>query len=248
MKKELLTHAEAETPWLSIFRRVAFIGDSLSSGELVSVDKAGNFEYNDYFEYSWGKFMARKYGFDSFHFSRGGMTAGEYLRGFADRNRYFSPEFAAQAYFVALGINDINCGIALGSADDGEDAATFAGQLRAILARYRGIQPRAKFFLVTMPKKYDDDAFWRQKKAEHRALLYGLAERIPDVYVIDLHEYAPEYDREFERRHYMNGHLTPSGYLLTAEYISRLADALIDERIDEFREIGFIGTDLREKR
>ena len=46
----------------------------------------------------------------------------------------------------------------------------------------------------------------------------------------------------------MNGHLTPSGYLLTAEFISRLADAIIDENMADFREVGFIGTSLVEKR
>ena len=54
MDKDILKNAENEAGWLGIFRTIACVGDSLSSGELVSVDKNGAYEYNDYFEYSWG--------------------------------------------------------------------------------------------------------------------------------------------------------------------------------------------------
>lgn len=248
MREDILKDAEKDTRWLSIFRKVAIIGDSLSSGEFVALDEAGNYDYYDHFDYSWGQFMARKYGFTAYNFSRGGMTAKEYLNGFADRNHMFAPEYAAQAYFIALGVNDFNTGIPLGAPEDETGADTFAGQIKGIVARYRNIQPRAVFFFVTMPKTCRDSAEERKKKAAHRALLYGIAEGMAHAYVVDLFAYAPEYDEAFERRHWMNGHMTPSGYLLTAEYISRLTDALIDEHMEEFREVGFIGTDLWEKR
>ena len=48
--------------FFSIFRTVACVGDSLSSGEMESLDEAGNVGYHDMFEYSWGQFMARAAG------------------------------------------------------------------------------------------------------------------------------------------------------------------------------------------
>ena len=43
----------------SIFRTVAFVGDSLSSGEFETLDGAtGVRHYYDMFEYSWGQSMA----------------------------------------------------------------------------------------------------------------------------------------------------------------------------------------------
>lgn len=42
----------------SIFRTMGFIGDSLSSGEIKSIDEAGNRGYHDMYEYSWGQFIA----------------------------------------------------------------------------------------------------------------------------------------------------------------------------------------------
>ena len=240
-----LKDIEKDVPWLSIFRTVAFIGDSMASGEVVSRDENGSPQFNDFYEYSWGQFMARKFGFTAYNFSRGGMTCKEYLESFADRNRCFAPEKAAQAYFIALGLNDVNRGVKVGTAADSDDLDTLAGQYTKIIARYRAIQPRAVFFLVTMPRAYSDSADLRRKKEEHRAFLHEISSREKNLYVIDLFEYAPEHDETFMRRHYLNGHLTVAGYLLTAEQISRLANDIICQRIEEFRESGFIGTNLK---
>ncbi len=46
----------------AIFRTIACIGDSLSSGEMESLDNDGNRGYHDYYEYSWGQFIARETG------------------------------------------------------------------------------------------------------------------------------------------------------------------------------------------
>lgn len=255
MDKDILKNAENEAGWLSIFRTIACVGDSLSSGELVSVDKNGAYEYNDYFEYSWGQYIARKYGNTVYNFSRGGMTAKEYLESFGDRMRFFRPEVAAQAYFFALGENDLfGRKQDPGTTDDFDDSGaaplrdTFAGWFGTLLMRYKNLQPRAKFFLVTMPDRYDDDEFHARLRRAHHELMHAIANKVEGVYVVDLFEYAPLYDEKFFRRHMMNGHLTPSGYLLSAEFISRLADAIIDEHIEDFREVGFIGTSLVEKR
>ena len=56
----------------SIFRVMAFIGDSLSSGEFETRDKDGKTGYHDLFEYSWGQYIARKNGLKAYNFSRGG--------------------------------------------------------------------------------------------------------------------------------------------------------------------------------
>ena len=70
----------------SVFRRIAFIGDSLSSGEFETRDEQGNAGYYDMFEYSWGQYIARENGLTAYNFSRGGMTAEWYLNSFADEN------------------------------------------------------------------------------------------------------------------------------------------------------------------
>ena len=91
-----------------IFRKIGCIGDSLSSGEMESLDEDGKKGYHDYFEYSWGQFLARDAGCEVLNFSRGGMTAREYCEGFAEKKGFWDPSLAAQAYIIALGVNDIS--------------------------------------------------------------------------------------------------------------------------------------------
>lgn len=249
MDKNILSDLESKTDYFGIFRKIACIGDSLSSGELVAKNDNGNRIYCDYFEYSWGQFIARKYGLTAYNFSRGGMTAKEYLNNYADEKKFWSTEFAAQAYFIALGVNDLfGAKCQVGSIDDvypenpEKNADTFAGNYCRIISRYKRIQPRAKFFLITMPDEETDDDFHKTSKIAHAKLLYDVAEKFDNTFVIDLHKYAPKH----ALAHWMNGHLTPAGYLLTAEQISALTNEIIKENFDEFRDVGFIGTDLHE--
>lgn len=58
-----------------IFRTIGCIGDSLSSGEHEGTAADGSKTYHDYYEYSWGQYMARNIGAKVYNLSRGGMTA-----------------------------------------------------------------------------------------------------------------------------------------------------------------------------
>ena len=141
----------------SVFRTIAFIGDSLSSGEFETVNEDGSKNYHDFYEYSWGQYIARRNGLKAYSFSRGGMTAKEYIESFAEDNGFWDKEKAAQAYVIALGVNDVyNAGMPVGSVEDinsdyRENSKTFLGYYAAIVARYKEISPDAKFFFVTFP-------------------------------------------------------------------------------------------------
>lgn len=228
----------------AIFRTVGFVGDSMSSGEFESLSENGTTGYHDYFEYSWGQYMARKNGFKAYNFSRGGMTAKEYVECFADANRFWSPEMACQAYVIALGVNDIfGLKQEIGtSADVDTDKCTVARYYGEIVKRYKTIQPRAKFFFVTMPREGDDADELREKHAE---LMYDLAEYFDNAYVIDLFKYGPIYDKEFKSRFYLYGHMNASGYIFTANMIDSYIDYIIRKNPGEFEKAAYIGTDLK---
>ena len=66
-----------------IFRTIACVGDSLSSGEFEVSLPTGAKAYLDMFDYSWGQYIARAAGCKVYNFSRGGMTAKEYCDGYA---------------------------------------------------------------------------------------------------------------------------------------------------------------------
>ena len=230
----------------AIFRRIACVGDSLSSGEFEQVDAEGKKSYHDMYEYSWGQFIARMTGAEVFNFSRGGMTAKWYLDSFAEENGYWGEDKKCQAYIIALGVNDLlGQRQTLGTLDTvdlengNENPETFAEFYGTLIARLRKIAPNAFFFLMTMPRELDDERCLAAKKG-HRELLLQIAERLPRTYVLDFFRYAPIYDETFKRDYYLYGHLNPCGYLLTAKMVASYIDYIVRQEPNTFDTIGFI--------
>lgn len=247
-----------ETPLklAGIFRTIACVGDSLSSGEfeVKSKDGANKSIYLDMFDYSWGQFMARNLGSKVYNFSRGGMTAKEYVNGFAESMGYWDAEKAAQAYIIALGVNDLfsseaeeNPGgfedIHIGEPDKNPD--NFAGNYARIIERYKKISPNAHFFLITMPEEERSN---EARKEGHNAFLYKLAQAYSHTHVIDLNKYAPKYDYEFRKKFYLNGHMNPAGYAFTARMIEAYIENIILENPEEFYQVALIGDEHYDER
>lgn len=257
MNWEKLLYTEDEKPLdnlvngysnTAIFRTMAFVGDSLSSGEFETLDKDGKRGYHDLFEYSWGQYIARSNGLKAYNFSRGGMTTREYLDGFAESKGYWDKELACQAYVIALGANDLNRGIEIGSVDDidvenyDNSKPTFVGYYARIVKKYKEISPDAKFFFVTFP-----DGGNKEKTVGMVNALYALAEHFDNAYVIDLYRYGPYYGERFKEKFYLHGHLNPMGYILTARMVDSYIDYIIRYNPEDFKNAGFIGTDIQYK-
>ncbi len=229
-----------------IFRKIGCVGDSLSSGEFETVDAEGNHRYYDLFDYSWGQYLAREAGCTVYNFSQGGMSAIKYCSSFAESKGYWDPELACQAYIISLGVNDlIYQNRVLGSVDDipknWKDTApdNFAVWYAQIVSRLKEIEPDAKFFFVTMPK----DSYGEENNAlmeAHRALMYDMAKHFSNSYVIDLYTYAPPYDEEFKRKFFLNTHMNPAGYIMSAKFISSYIDYIIRHNFEDFKEIGLL--------
>lgn len=225
---------------------MAFIGDSLSSGEFEICGKDGKNEYYDMFDYSWGQFIARANSLKAYNFSGGGMTAKDYIEWFAEKKDFWNKNKACQAYVIALGQNDIyNSSMDIGSIEDVDkenyqnNRHTFLGCYAAIVSRYKEISPGAKFFFVTFPNTntpHRDDKTFAMIKG-----LYDLSELFDGSYVIDLYKYGPVYDEEFKKRFYMQGHMNPNGYLFTATIIDSYIDYIIRHNPADFEKIGFAG-------
>ena len=232
----------------SIFRTIACVGDSLSSGEFEGLDEDGKKSFHDMFDYSWGQFMARAAGIKVYNFSRGGMTAKAYMQSFAEQKGYWDPELKAQAYILALGVNDVKVSNAefLGSVEDicledyTKNADSFAGYYAQIIQRYKQIQPNARFFLVTKLRTGNSES--DELSGKFRDLLYEIAKLFDNTYVIDLYTYAPVYDGEFRKNFFLAGHMNPCGYKLTARMIMAYIDYIVRHNMQDFKQIGFIGT------
>lgn len=235
--------------FVGIMRTIGVIGDSLSSGELESyVD--GKRGCHDYYDISWGQYIARATGSTVYNFSRGGMTAKQMWESYADKCGLWTEDKKCQAYIVALGVNDIaNRHLPVGSVDEIDlenpenNPDTVMGNLCRIMSKIKNMQPKARFFFVTMPRdcyKPFDEASEIQTK-----MCYDIASLYEYSYVIDLNKYGPVHDEEFKRNFYMSSHLNASGYLLTAKIIMSYIDYIIRHNPEDFMNFGFVGRTTR---
>ena len=235
-----------------IFRTIGCIGDSLASGEFESTDENGEVGYHDYFDYSWIQYIARAAGLKACNFSSGGMTAKEYWDSFAEKNCFWDRSKLCQAYILALGVNDLFAmKQPLGSVQDIDrenyenNADTFAGYYAKIIQRLKTMQPKARFFLVTMPRENDTQHDAVTEK--HAQLLAAMADFFEYTYVIDLRTYGPVYDSDFRKKFFLGGHMNPAGYLLSGRMIAAYIDYIVRHNMEDFAQIGFIGTDFHNR-
>lgn len=231
-----------------IFRTIGCVGDSLSSGEMESLNEKDEKGYHDYYEYSWGQYIARNCGLTVYNFSKGGMTAREYCESFAEANNFWSPVKACQAYIIALGVNDISKnGSELGNIGDIDlsdyknNKKTFTGYYAQIIQRLKEIQPKARFFLLTIPQGSIDKKRLAGED-RHQEILHELADLFEYTYVLDLRKYAPVCDAEFKKNFFLGGHMNAAGYILAARIIETYIDYIIRHNMEDFAQTAFIGT------
>lgn len=243
----------------SIFRTFACIGDSLSSGEFERLKEDGSHSYHDFYEYSYGQYMARAMGSKCYNFSRGGMTAKEFCTSWAEKNGCFDPEKKAQAYTIAMGVNDISRirrgEMEFGSIEDIDlenhenNKETFVGYYAKIIQIYKKISPDACFFLITMPEGGGFEEGERRPLNDlHRETLKKLCEIFDNTYLIDLRTYGPVFDGEMRERFFLLGHMNPMGYILMAKMLVSYIDYIVRHNMKDFKGVGFIGTEFAVQR
>lgn len=236
--------------FVGIFPTIACIGDSLASGEFQVDHADGTKSFLDMYEYSWGAHIERITGSKVHVFARGGMTVRDYVKNFANSKGYWKSELAANAYVIGLGVNDIiNQGHELGSREDIDledyrnNADTFYGNYAYIIQRYKSIQPDAKFFLITIPRGSDRGEARAAKTELQAEAIRDIASMFEGVYVIDLCKYGPDYNADFRRDFFLNGHMNPMGYLLSARLIISYMDYIIRHNMEDFKWVGLMGVD-----
>ena len=68
-----------------------------------------------------------------------------------------------------------------------------------------------------------------------------LADKSKNVYTLDFRKYGPVHDKKFDDN-FRLGHMTPTGYLLTAKMVISYIDYIIRNNPYDFAQVGFIGT------
>ena len=232
--------------WCTIIHRWGFIGDSLCSGEHEYKRADGTTVWDDIYEYSWGQRMIAAIGGSAvgYNFSQGGETAKGWIDHFWDYPMNRNADIRAkshpcQAYIVALGCNDkrnFKAGDAhkdINLEDYTKNAETFAGYYGGIIQRVKELQPKAHFFVVTLPEMYGDKEFSAQVRA--------MADIFDNVYVIDFEKHAPDFKSpELRERYMLMGHLNAAGYQYVAWMFMTYINWIIENNLPAFADIALM--------
>ena len=240
--------------YAGIFRSFCIIGDSLASGESEGKLADETKTYHDMYDYAWGAYLGRACGATVHNFSRGGMTAREFMTSWAEDNGFFDAKYAAQGYLLALGVNDLfgcDADKPMGTIADvhpdkpESNEKSFAGYFGAIISKYKAIQKNAKFFLLTMPD--EQEPTHAERGDAHAKLMYEMAALFENTYVIDLRAYAPKYDANFKKKFYKHEHMNPMGYLFTGRLVTSYIDYIVRHDPQNFISLGTVGTDFEDE-
>lgn len=143
-------------PYLSLFEKVAVIGDSYASGEIY--DKDGRNQNGDQYNHSWLAILSRKYGFSYYNYSKGGQTAYGWMHEttrshgeFTTDNKHFD------FYFLNLGINDHDhnsADYAGVKADIANGTNSFYGEYGRIIETIKAKDPNAPIAIATITTSF----------------------------------------------------------------------------------------------
>lgn len=238
---------EDKNTLFTAFNKFGVIGDSLASGEAVAVVN-GSTRYIDNYDYSWGQYIARKYGMECINFSAGGLTTRSWLTSNVGLVKLQNSANKCNSYIIGLGVNDKNVlGDAyLGSISDikenfMDNEDTYYGNYGKIISYIKQVQPKAKIFLLTMP---DQTAPSTVDYSNFNTAVRTIAGYFDNVYLIDLAgDHNNTFNSGFVRANLRGGHYNAIGYDYIGDKIYDWLSKYMLDNSANFRQIEFIGTD-----
>ena len=212
--------------YIPMFRNNGIVGDSLSSGEIAYSDESGN-HYVDRFDSSWLSIIGRNNGVNVSHYSQGGMTTKAWLENAGNKKTSLLEDDSKNAYFVALGTNDISESYPLGNVSDTSSTNSFVGYLKNIIDVVHTKSPNAVVFLVSTYSNSDNGIRYSNMISE----------------IADLYEYCFFVDFVNHTDIYTStggewsnlGHFTSLGYVKVAKIIEKLLNKIVDENKNYFK-------------
>lgn len=210
--------------YISMFHKIAGIGDSLMSGCLCSDDET---RVEDCYEYSWLSSIARNHGLEKVHYSHGGYTAKDWSEG-----GYVSQmqEDSFDAIFIGLGTNDKNQSYPLGTLTDTSDTNSFVGYYTKILEQIRAYHLNTPIFCLSL---YDKST---QTAIEYSDMIRRIACIHDNCYFVDVANLSDVlvYDTTYTSGY----HFTTVGYIRLAKNIERIVNQIVDEHRNDFKLFG----------
>ena len=201
----------------AVFEKVCCIGDSYTAGYIYNT--SGTAVVNN--QYSWVEHIKNATGREYVNCGFSGATTKNWLTNADGLAKAQLPENKAQAYIVALQINDAATELAVGTVSDiGTSAQTYCGCTSKIIDEIFTINNAAHIFFLTQPKNYTgehtpyrraelDVIDWYQSNGTHQN----------QVHLIDLLDYWKLFQNPGCYDSTANGHYTGVGWEYAAEII-----------------------------
>lgn len=232
----------------SIFNKITCIGDSLTEGVFNTtgsdiIDK--RYSYPTFFEKHTGV-TTINLGIGSTCASRAELSHSWF--DVANNRGYFDANNIGDCCIIALGTNDISrFGEFTGdvSTDIGDSiescANTSVGGYAAIVLKMKEMQPKMKFFFVTISNNRNQEV----ERIPSNEKIRQLAEYF-GAYIIDLEKWAENTSVEssvFSLKYKNGSHNNALGYNLRARQYAVAMSYLIEHNWKDFQDVQFIGSD-----
>ena len=231
----------------NIFKKISCIGDSLTEG-VFEYTEGGEVKYagkpQGLEPYSYPTQLARMTGATVNNYGVGGATAKSWLET-TECSNCFKNENKAQAYIIALGTNDTdysgNVDTDIDLKNYSNNADTFVGNYAKIIQKCLELQPKAKVFVVTIPKTRTD---YHHAWTTGNSQIKSIAEKL-GVYVLDVFTYSESHDNpdKYKEHFYTGGHRNAIGYKRTAVEYATYISWLIYNNPNDFKNTHFIEMD-----
>lgn len=214
-------------PSLSMFQSIGIIGDSFASGEVWE----GNTS-NDYYPLSWGQVMARMIGATAVNYSKGGLSTKTWLTDTTYGLAKLNSETANQLYIVALGINDGNASIPIGTIADitSDSTNSFYSYYGRIIRAIKAHAPNAIIMLSTCAR-------WTDVYNPYSTAIRAIGEYY-SFPVLDLAE-SDFFQSSFFATNQVHNHPTAINYSAMAREYKRLIETALEDNADKYQ--AFVG-------
>lgn len=212
---------------LSLLQSIGIIGDSFASGEVWIGESSG-----DYYPLSWGQIMARMVGATAVNYSKGGLSTKTWLEDTTYGLAKLNSETANQLYVIALGINDGNTSIPVGTIADitSDSTNSFYSYYGRIVRAIQAHAPNAIIMLSTCAR-------WTATYNPYSDAIREIGEYY-SFPVLDLAD-SEFFRSEFFATNQVHNHPTAINYSAMAKEYKRLIENALEENADQYET--FIG-------
>lgn len=225
--KVLMQERIDDTDYMLMFDKLGICGDSLASGELVSSDLPAK----DCYKRSWLSNIAKTTRAEVVHYSAGGSTCKSWFTTFSQK--LAEEEIKPNAYYIALGSNDINeSDYVIGTANDSIDSTTFAGKYKKIIEFVHTHAPNSTIFIMSLYRN-------TQRYTEMNNMLSKIAELYDYCYFINFAGKSDIVCTNNNDNYTSNSHFTTIGYSEVARNIKRITNSVIKNNMMDFKFFGY---------